>query len=234
MAGSAADTPTTPEFFRVSDAEREDAVDELKQEFVHGRLSQDTFLVRMNAALGARNKGQLSGLFIDLPPRRGPLARARDAMRGWRRQTRDGAAALAGPVRRLVPRQPRGYDGAVYDGAVYDGAVYDDAVPGNSSPGNPSHEAVPAPLVFPPGPDTSFTIGRDHRCDLYLEDMSVSRLHARLTRNAEGWQLSDLGSTNGTRLNGWRVRTAVPVRPGDRIRFGSADFVVQPEPSPSG
>jgi Inner membrane component of T3SS, cytoplasmic domain/Domain of unknown function (DUF1707) len=224
MAGSAADTPTTPEFFRVSDAEREHAVDELKQEFVHGRLSQDTFLVRMNAALGARNQGQLSGLFTDLPPRRSLLARAADAARNWRRQTRDaiadGAAAVASPVRKLVPRQQP--------------VRYDDE-PGNSGYVVRSGLAgPPAPLVFPPGPDTSFTIGRDHRCDLYIEDMSVSRLHARLARGAEGWQLTDLGSTNGTRLNGWRVRTAVPVRPGDHIRFGSATFVVQQEPSPSG
>jgi Inner membrane component of T3SS, cytoplasmic domain/Domain of unknown function (DUF1707) len=217
MAGSAADTPTTPEFFRVSDAEREHAVDELKQEFVHGRLSQDTFLVRMNAALGARNQGQLSGLFTDLPSRPGPLARARDAVRGWRRQTGEGAAALAGQVRGLLPRQQ---------------PAFDDALP--SSPSHQGAARAPAPLVFPPGPDTSFTIGRDHRCDLYIEDMSVSRLHARLARDAEGWQLSDLGSTNGTRLNGWRVRAAVPVRPGDQITFGSAAFVVRPEASPSG
>jgi len=224
MAWSAADTPTKPELFRVSDAERDRAVDELKQEFVHGRLSHDTFLVRMNAALGARNQGQLSGLFTDLPPNRGRLARARETLRSWRSQARDavadGAAAVAGPVRRLVPRQ---------------GPMVDDAVPQPDYAGiAPAASGPPVPLVFPPGPDTSFTIGRDHRCDLYISDMSVSRLHARLVREAEGWQLTDLGSTNGTRLNGWRVRAAAPVRPGDQIRFGSAVFVVQPEPSPSG
>jgi hypothetical protein len=73
MAGSAADTPTTPEFFRVSDVERDRAVDELKQEYVHGRLSHETFMVRMQAALDARNHGQLSGLFTDLPPRESRL-----------------------------------------------------------------------------------------------------------------------------------------------------------------
>ncbi len=59
--------------------------------------------------------------------------------------------------------------------------------------------------------------------------MTVSRLHARLSRGHEGWLLSDLGSSNGTRVNGWRLRAAVPVQPGDTITFGSAVFVLQPE-----
>jgi hypothetical protein len=44
MGGSTADTPTTPEFVRVSDADREHAVDELRNEFVKGRLSHETFV----------------------------------------------------------------------------------------------------------------------------------------------------------------------------------------------
>ena len=57
--------------------------------------------------------------------------------------------------------------------------------------------------------------------------MSVSRRHAELTRGEDGWLLSDLGSHNGTRINGWLVREPVPLRPGDRVQFGSAMFVVQ-------
>ena len=66
------------------------------------------------------------------------------------------------------------------------------------------------PLFFPPGSGTSFTIGRVHDCDLRIENMSVSRLHARLNRSEDGWLLSDLGSHNGTRVNGWLVREPVP------------------------
>ncbi len=228
MGRSAADTPTSPEFLRVSDAERERAIDDLKQEFVDGRLSHDTFLLRMQAALGARNSGQLAGVLRDLPPRRARLARAGEAARKLGRNTRavfsegaaalaDGAAALAEPFRTVVRRPPM------------------DAI-GLTLHGPPSETFVPAPrlaapLVFPPGEPgdgASFTIGRDQECDLYIPDMTVSRLHARLVREAEGWLLTDLGSTNGTRLNGWRVRAAVPVRAGDQIRFGSAEFVVQP------
>jgi len=58
--------------------------------------------------------------------------------------------------------------------------------------------------------------------------MSVSRRHAELTRGEDGWLLSDLGSHNGTRINGWLVREPVPLRPGDKVQFGSAMFVVQP------
>jgi pSer/pThr/pTyr-binding forkhead associated (FHA) protein len=55
----------------------------------------------------------------------------------------------------------------------------------------------------------------------------VSRWHARLERAVGRWVLTDLGSTNGTRLNGWRVQHPVPVQPGDQLSFGSARFVVR-------
>ena len=70
MGGSTADTPTTPEDLRASDAERDHAVSELRNEFAEGRLSHETFMYRMQSALDARNRGQLAGLFTDLPPRR--------------------------------------------------------------------------------------------------------------------------------------------------------------------
>jgi hypothetical protein len=84
----------------------------------------------------------------------------------------------------------------------------------------------PPPLMLPSGTQVSFTIGRDAACDLVLSDMTVSRIHAGLRRVAGGWLLSDAGSTNGTRLNGWRVTDPVPVQAGDRITFGSMTLVV--------
>ena len=91
------------------------------------------------------------------------------------------------------------------------------------------------PLAFPPGSGVRFTIGRTRDCDLCLADLSVSRMHALLVRREEGWVLSDLGSHNGTRLNGWLVREPVQVRSGDRVDFGSMAFIIQgdPEPPPS-
>jgi X-X-X-Leu-X-X-Gly heptad repeat protein len=227
MGRSVADTPTSPEFIRISDEDRERAVDDLKREFVDGRLSHETFMLRVQVALGARNSGQLAGLLDDLPPRRPRLAQARTAARRLARNARtavtdgaaavadgaaamaDGASALAAPLREaLSPRRepPR----------------REPPLPAPTRPGAP-----PAPFVFPAGEGTSFTIGRHQGCDLFIADMTVSRLHARLARVTEGWLLIDLGSTNGTRLNGWRVRDAVPIRPGDQVRFGSAEFVVQ-------
>ena len=69
MGGSTADTPASPEFLRASDAERDHAVSELRNEFAEGRLSHETFMYRMQSALDARNRGQLAGLFTDLPSR---------------------------------------------------------------------------------------------------------------------------------------------------------------------
>src|SRR5712664_194913 len=93
MGGSTADTPTTPEYLRASDAERDHAVSELRNEFAEGRLSHETFIYRMQTALDARNRDQLAGLFTDLPPRRPRLlSRIRAALRMEDRSARNGRA----------------------------------------------------------------------------------------------------------------------------------------------
>jgi Inner membrane component of T3SS, cytoplasmic domain/Domain of unknown function (DUF1707) len=84
----------------------------------------------------------------------------------------------------------------------------------------------PPPFMLPSGAKDSFTIGRDPACDLVLSDMTVSRSHAGLRREAGRWLLSDAGSMNGTRLNGWRVTEPVPVRAGDQVMFGAITLVV--------
>ncbi len=80
------------------------------------------------------------------------------------------------------------------------------------------------PLAFPRGDRDSFSIGRSGGCDLTIADMTVSRVHAMLERTADGWLLTDLSSTNGTRVNGWRVRGRVPVTAGDAVSFGDAQY----------
>jgi pSer/pThr/pTyr-binding forkhead associated (FHA) protein len=92
----------------------------------------------------------------------------------------------------------------------------------------------PYTLQFPRGGGDQFTIGRDADCDLAIADMTVSRLHARLERTADGWLLSDLESTNGTRVNGWRVRGQIPVRAGDLVSFGSLEVVFGAGPRDEG
>ncbi len=92
----------------------------------------------------------------------------------------------------------------------------------------------PLAFVLPSGSQDSFTIGRDAACDLVLRDMTVSRSHAGLRREAGRWLLSDAGSTNGTRLNGWRITEPVPLREGDEITFGSMTMVVIEHGRPAG
>jgi len=226
MGGSTADTPTTPEFLRASDAERDHAVSELRNEFAEGRLSHETFMYRMQSALDARNRGQLAGLFTDLPrPRPGLLARIRAALRGepaahdrWADRDPDFpstqriAGSAYGPGPPGIGWDPREQE---YQG----------------SPAAPPPGAEPAPLFFPPGSGVRFTIGRTRDCDLCLTDLSVSRTHALLVRRENGWVLSDLGSHNGTRLNGWLIREPVPVRAGDRVEFGSMAFIFAEPPA---
>ncbi|MGH8223160.1 MAG: FHA domain-containing protein, partial [Woeseiaceae bacterium] len=55
--------------------------------------------------------------------------------------------------------------------------------------------------------DLEYFIGRDERCALYVEDRRLSRRHALLARSAAGWELSDLGSKNGTYVGGHPVST---------------------------
>ncbi|MGW3042559.1 FHA domain-containing protein [Kitasatospora sp. NPDC001159] len=68
------------------------------------------------------------------------------------------------------------------------------------------------------------TIGRIPGSGLRLHDASVSRHHAELRHENGGWVLYDLGSTNGTHVNGRRIAGGVPVRPGDQVRFGNLEF----------
>lgn len=196
---------------RASQAERDEAVAELRERFVAGQISQDTFVQRVESALAARDQGQLAQLFDDLhAPRRPRLP-------GWRELAArlaigSRAGAVVAPVRNAVLSSARRVGAAR----------------------GPSWLQVPAlsphtgDLLFPVGSQARFTIGRDPGCDLVIADLTVSRQHAGLDRGTGGWLLTDLGSTNGTRLNGWRVREPVPVCPGDRVSFGAVTFVLKP------
>jgi pSer/pThr/pTyr-binding forkhead associated (FHA) protein len=66
----------------------------------------------------------------------------------------------------------------------------------------------------------SLTLGRDITNDIVLNDPEVSRHHLRLTRTSEGFNLEDLGSTNGTFVNGQRVTGVRQLNRGDMIGLG--------------
>lgn len=67
----------------------------------------------------------------------------------------------------------------------------------------------------------TISVGRLPENDVTLDDLLVSRRHAELTRDAAGWRITDLGSGNGTFVNGARV-TSAPVGPHDVIGIGHA------------
>ena len=64
------------------------------------------------------------------------------------------------------------------------------------------------------------TLGRDITNDIVINDPEVSRHHMRLTRGAGGFTIEDLGSTNGTFINGQRLTGARPLRAGDMVGLG--------------
>jgi len=90
----------------------------------------------------------------------------------------------------------------------------------------PIDSAITAALVFDDGSrhvlDTErVTIGRHSGCTIAVRDTNVSREHAQLRRRPNGWTLRDLGSTNGTKLNGVRVEGEQMLTTGDVIMLGA-------------
>jgi hypothetical protein len=210
MEGSAAEIPASQDEgpvpgLRASDAERDQVVAKLRDEFVAGRLSHDTFLHRVNVVFESRRKADLPPLVADLPAE----SARRDRLVGWLRGTwsRVTGAAHATEKPRSIEPAPRS-----------------DRPPTTSMSAS-FERRKPHSLQFPRAVGDRFTIGRDASCDLAISDMTVSRQHAQLERTPAGWLLSDLESTNGTRVNGWRVRGQVPVRVGDLVSFGSLEVI---------
>ena len=68
--------------------------------------------------------------------------------------------------------------------------------------------------------DGPFTIGRLPNCSLILGDENVSRSHATIQKGPSGWVLTDVGSTNGTTVNGTRVNEIL-LQTGDKVVFGA-------------
>ena len=166
---------------RTSDDRRERIVGLLRRRFAEGYLSTETFEVRADVALTARDERELDAVVGDLPPRR-PLTAAL-------RRLADALRVDRGSARPLVVAEP-------------------------------PHDAAREGLV----------IGRNPDCDLVVTDPTVSRRHAELRLQDGRWILADLGSSNGTRVNGWRVRRAT-VGVGDELMLGDQRLVfARPKP----
>lgn len=76
--------------------------------------------------------------------------------------------------------------------------------------------------------DSTCLIGRDLRRDVVLHDAEVSRSHAELRPCDGRWRLADLGSRNGTYVNGRRIVGPVDIGPGDELRLGRVHVSVRP------
>jgi serine phosphatase RsbU (regulator of sigma subunit)/pSer/pThr/pTyr-binding forkhead associated (FHA) protein len=97
-------------------------------------------------------------------------------------------------------------------------------------------------LVFLAGPiagrryklgDGEYVIGRRSDCQIFVPDMRVSRQHARLWKDGDGWTLEDLGSNNGTYINGARLQSATQLRHADEIMIANNKIRVEAQDHPS-
>lgn len=108
------------------------------------------------------------------------------------------------------------------------------AVPEPAPTPAPSPEPTPTPAPSPaPAPepaaaadDDSLTLGRARSNSIVLDDMLVSRHHARISADDHGLVIEDLGSRNGTFVNGRRVQST-RLHEGDRIGIGASTFEVR-------
>ena len=76
-------------------------------------------------------------------------------------------------------------------------------------------------------------LGRSRDCDLILPDVLLSRRHAELVRAEHGWLLRDLGSLNGTRLNGARLEKDVLLQDGDVVEVADWSLAYRDAEIPS-
>jgi hypothetical protein len=166
---------------RLSDAERDRALRVLREGVALGRLSHDTFVLRMELALAARTSDELAALTADL----------RSESR-WSRLLFGAVEAASGFTVRL----------------------------------RRAWQVERLPKLLLPRPDSPYPlrIGRDPASGLRLSHETVSRVHAELIRQGGLWVLRDLGSTNGTSVNGRRVIGAAVVQDGDQVSFGRMAF----------
>jgi pSer/pThr/pTyr-binding forkhead associated (FHA) protein len=70
----------------------------------------------------------------------------------------------------------------------------------------------------------SVVIGRGADCDVVIQDLKASRRHCQLTRNESGFMLEDLGSRNGTYVNGEKITAPVLLKAKHTFQIGDTMF----------
>jgi hypothetical protein len=76
---------------------------------------------------------------------------------------------------------------------------------------------------------TGVTLGRSRQCEIVLDDPNVSRQHAEIRPRGGSWVLTDLGSTNGSSVNGRRIDGPEVLKPGDALEFGTSQMAFEIE-----
>jgi len=197
----------------------------------------------LRVTLGNRDHERLARFGIALPRALGTVVVETAAEQGW---------ALAGPVKVRIDRDELVQVGTYrLVGRVESVDGWSPAIE-PESPTGPAPQRVSDPkpepftasaphaggvtdptLVVRTGVDAGATLvldgrrvtaGRGTGCDLVVRDTTVSREHAAFVLRSDTWWVLDLGSTNGTRINGLRAAEH-PIVPGDRVELG--DVVVE-------
>jgi len=78
--------------------------------------------------------------------------------------------------------------------------------------------------------DKPFIVGRDPKSDLIIGENAVSRQHAKLEKTPNGFSITDMGSTNGTWINGTKIESQ-QLQSSDRIRIGGRIFKYKASPT---
>ncbi len=76
---------------------------------------------------------------------------------------------------------------------------------------------------------TGATLGRSRQCDVVIDDPNVSRQHAEIRPRGGSWVLNDMGSTNGSCLNGRRIEGPEVLKRGDEIELGTSALTFELE-----
>jgi len=138
-----------------------------------------------------------------------------------------GDAAGAGVLHRAMVRTQDREDLTTGVG-IQSGRVPQMVPPMPTLPGAPGATGSTGP-AGPPGlsrgPSASLTVGRDPSNDMVLDSWLVSRFHARLDRRSNGFWVTDLGSFNGTFINGTQVQQGL-LGEGDVLGIGDLPFVL--------
>jgi hypothetical protein len=141
-------------------------------------------------------------------------------------QPEDGVSIPAVAAPAPVPAAPAPPEPAPSTTMIYPSRVVEEQAAPGEIPPPAAPELVTVTLGGQAHPITSrsFVIGRSRECDLRVSDGNASRRHAEITREGDSFVLVDLGSTNGTELNGRRI-SREELANGDRITIGATDLV---------